>query len=151
MKPKRGTAQEASRTKGGTIMSIEQNKDLALKTWQAFASGDIRTAFANMSDDISWFIPGNIANVSGMREGKSSILEFARQAAKMFPKPLKSEIRNVYAEGDAVILEMINRGKLANGRTYENNYCFVFEIENGKVHRVREYVDTQKVSDLLAD
>jgi ketosteroid isomerase-like protein len=39
---------------------------------------------------------------------------------------------------------------LANGKDYENEYCFVFEIESGKIRRVREYVDTQKAKDLMS-
>jgi ketosteroid isomerase-like protein len=34
---------------------------------------------------------------------------------------------------------------------YENEYCFVFEIEGGKIRRIREYVDTQKAKELLFD
>ncbi len=92
-------------------MSVEQNKELVTKTWNAFVKGDIKTAFANMS---------------------------------------ASEVRRIYGDGDTVIIEMTNRGKLGNGKDYENEYCFVFEVENGKVRRVREYVDTQKVVTLTS-
>lgn len=131
-------------------MSVEANKELVTKTWEAFAKGDIKTAFANMSDEISWLIPGNLPGLSGLKKGKNGILEFARNAAKTFPNGLKSEIRRVYGDGDTVIVEMTNRGKLGNGRDYENEYCFVFEIEADKIRRVREYVDTQKVRDLTS-
>ena len=70
--------------------------------------------------------------------------------AKIFPNGLACEIHRVYGDGDTVILELTNRGKLANGKDYENEYCFVFEVENGKVRRVREYVDTQKVVTLTS-
>lgn len=63
---------------------------------------------------------------------------------------MQSEIRRVYGDGDTVLIEMTNRSKLFNGRDYENEYCFVFEIEAGKIRRVREYVDTQKVKELTA-
>jgi ketosteroid isomerase-like protein len=131
-------------------MTIESNKELVLNTWKAFAKGDIKAAFANMSDEVSWLIPGALPNLSGMRRGKSGILDFARQAAKMFPGGLVSEIRRVYGDGDTVLVEMTNRGKLFNGKDYENEYCFVFEVEAGKIRRVREYVDTQKVANLIA-
>jgi len=131
-------------------MSVETNKELVTKTWDAFAKGDIKTAFANMSDEISWLIPGNLPNLSGLRKGKPAILDFARAAGKIFTGGLKSEIKRVYGDGDTVIVEMTNRGKLFNGRDYENEYCFVFEVEAGKIRRVREYVDTQKVKDLTS-
>lgn len=130
-------------------MSAETNKELVTNFWNAFSKGDIKTAFASMSDEVSWLIPGNLP-ISGLRKGKAEILNFARSAAQTFPNGLKSELRRVYCDGDTVLIEMTNRGKLFNGRDYENEYCFVFEIEAGKIRRVREYVDTQKVKELTA-
>jgi len=130
-------------------MSVEANKQMVTSTWQAFVKGEIKTAFANMSDEVSWLIPGNLSSLSGLRKGKPAILEFARNAAKTFPNGLQTQINRVYGDGDTVILELTNRGKLANGRDYENEYCFVFELEGGKIRRVREYVDTQKAKELM--
>jgi uncharacterized protein len=135
---------------GGFAMSVESNKELVVKTWNAFVKGDIKTAFENMSDEISWLIPGNLPNLSGMKKGKAGIIDFARNAAKVFPNGLQCEIRRVYGDGDTVLIELTNRGKLFNGKDYENEYCFVFEVEGNKIRRVREYVDTQKVKDLTA-
>jgi hypothetical protein len=33
---------------------------------------------------------------------------------------------------------------LARGGHYDKNYCFTFELENGLIKRVREYMDTQR-------
>ena len=131
-------------------MNAESNKELVVNFWNAFSNGDIKTAFASISDEISWLIPGSLPNLSGLRKGKAEILNFARSAAKMFPNGLKSELRRIYCDGNTVLIEMTNRGKLFNGRDYENEYCFVFELEAGKIRRVREYVDTQKVAELTA-
>lgn len=51
-------------------MSAEQNKEMVKATWTAFAKGDIKTAFGNMADNVSWLVPGNIAGVSGVKRGK---------------------------------------------------------------------------------
>ncbi|HLW71640.1 MAG TPA: nuclear transport factor 2 family protein [Candidatus Binataceae bacterium] len=131
-------------------MSNETNKELATKFWRAFAQGELKKAFAMASDEISWLIPGNLPELSGLRKGKAEIVKFARVAAKMFPNGVTSEIRRVYADGDTVLIEMTNSAKFSNGRDYTNEYCFVFEIEDGKIRRVREYVDTQKVVALTA-
>jgi hypothetical protein len=34
------------------------------------------------------------------------------------------------------------RATLPNGRPYELDYCFVFELQGGQIRRVREYMDT---------
>jgi len=76
------------------------------------------------------------------------MLNLARGATKRFPNGVKSELHRIYCDGDTVLIEMTNSGTLFNGRDYENEYCFVFEIESGKIRRVREYLDTHKLVEL---
>jgi ketosteroid isomerase-like protein len=33
---------------------------------------------------------------------------------------------------------------LAHGGHYDNDYCFIFEMENGLIKHIREYMDTQR-------
>ena len=130
-------------------MTNEQKKELVTKTWTAFGKGDVKAAFANMSDSVSWLVPGSTPNVSGLKRGKDEILKFMAGVGNVFPEGLQSEIRRTYCDGDAVILELTNRGKVSNGKNYENEYCFIFELEDGKIRRIREYVDTQKAKEIL--
>jgi|ERR1700722_4606204 ketosteroid isomerase-like protein len=130
-------------------MSAEQNKEMVKATWTAFGKGDIKTAFGNMADNVSWLIPGNISGVSGVKRGKDEIVKFMTSIAGVMPEGMHSEISRAYADGDTVILEVTNKAKVSNGKNYENEYCFVFEVENGKIRRIREYTDTQKAKDIL--
>jgi len=132
-------------------MGIEQNKELVTKTWEAFVKGDIKTAFANMSDQVSWLVPGSIPKVSGLHQGKDQIIAFLSAIGPVVPNGMQTEIRRLYGDGDTVVLELTNRAKTAKGRDYENEYCFVFEIEGGKIRRVREYTDTAKAKAILFD
>ncbi len=130
-------------------MSAEQNKEMVKATWIAFGKGDLQTAFGNMADNVSWLIPGNVPGVSGVKRGKDEIMKFAGGVTALFPEGLQTEITRAHATDDAVILELTNRGKVSNGKSYENEYCFVFELENGKIRRIREYVDTLKAKETL--
>jgi uncharacterized protein len=47
-----------------------------------------------------------------------------------------------YADGNIVVIEQCLRATPANGNAYDNDYCFVVELENGLIRRVREYMDT---------
>jgi ketosteroid isomerase-like protein len=132
------------------IMTAEQNKEMVTKTWRAFITGDLDTALANMSDEISWVIPGSLKGVSGLKRGKQAVRDFGSNISRAFPQGLNSEIAKVHAAGDdTVIIELTNHGKAANGKDYRNEYCFIFELENGKVRRVREYVDLLTVKETL--
>ncbi|HVN89701.1 MAG TPA: nuclear transport factor 2 family protein [Candidatus Binataceae bacterium] len=131
-------------------MSAEQNKELVTKTWRAFISGDLDTALANMSDEISWVIPGSLQGISGLKRGKDAIREFGSGVKRAFPAGLNSDIAKVHSAGDnTVIVELTNHGKAANGKDYRNEYCFIFELENGKIRRVREYVDLLTVKETV--
>src|SRR6266849_11157775 len=126
-------------------MATEQNADMVTKAWTALVRGDADAALANMSDEISWVIPGHLAGVSGLKRGKDEVRKFISGIGQAFPGGLKSEIRKVHAVGDTVIVELTNRGTPHNGKPYENEYCFVYEIENGKIRRIRirRYADRQ--------
>lgn len=56
---------------------------------------------------------------------------------------------NCWSDLDAGV-ELTNRGKAFNGEDYENEYWFVFELEGGKIRRIREYADMHKVVQTLS-
>ncbi len=120
-------------------MSAEANKELVTQTWKSFVRGDLKAAFANMTDEISWLVPGDIPNLSGLREGKAALLDLARRTSKMCPGKMITEIYRAYVDGDIVILELTNQGRFVDGAKYVNDYFVVFEVEARKIRRVREY------------
>ena len=75
--------------------------------------------------------------------------EFIGGIRKAFPAGLNSEISKVHGAGDTVVVELTNTGKAFTGRDYRNEYCFIFEIEAGKIRRIREYVDMLTVKEAL--
>jgi len=130
-------------------MSAEQNKQIVIKAWSGTGKGDLKPLLDAMDDNVSWLIPGNIPGVSGLKRGKDEIVKFMGGIGSAFPEGLQTEIRRAYVDGDTVILELNNKGKVSNGKFYDNDYCFVFELENGRIRRIREYVDTQKAKETL--
>ena len=39
-------------------MGMTENSELVRRTWDAFVRGDVKAAFANCADDVTWKIPG---------------------------------------------------------------------------------------------
>jgi ketosteroid isomerase-like protein len=56
---------------------------------------------------------------------------------------VENNFRTVMAEGEVVVVEHRLSATLPNGRSYVNDYCFVYELRDGKVWRIREYMDTR--------
>ena len=40
-------------------------------------------------------------------------------------------------------METESYSKLTNGRVYDNRYHFLFEVRDGQIKRIREYLDTE--------
>ncbi len=131
-------------------MGIAENKKVVLGFVEALSSGNIEAAKAAFADDATWWIPGSLP-VSGTHWGKKAIFEdFLGKAALFFqPNSLSIQVRNAIAEGDCVAVEWVARGKSAKGKNYENYYHLMFEVKNGKIQAIREYVDTLYAKEVL--
>ena len=131
-------------------MGIAENKKTVLGFIEALSSGNLKALDAALAEDATWWLPGSLP-VSGTHRGKKGIFEgFLAKAAPLFqPGSLAIEVRNTIAEGDCVAVEWIARGKTAKGKSYENYYHIMFEVKNGKVQTVREYVDTLYAKEVL--
>jgi ketosteroid isomerase-like protein len=44
-------------------------------------------------------------------------------------------------DGKVAFAEGLGVMKMANGRPYDNRYVFRFDVENGKIRRIREYLN----------
>lgn len=126
-------------------METQQQIDLVRDAWQAFARGEMKKAFAAMTEDVTWKLP-----LGGFLRGKQSILHLARVSAGKL-KGYQSEIRRVHCGGNSVILEMTNRGTTPAGQPYSNDYCFIFDVEQGKIKAITEYTDQLTVKAAVGD
>jgi uncharacterized protein len=77
--------------------------------------------------------------------GRERIVTFlTAEFATVFVAGVSIGFRGLYADGDVVVVEVRLQATLAHGGHYDNDYCFIFEMENGLIKRIREYMDTQR-------
>lgn len=133
-------------------------KETVRALYAAFASGDPVRISGLLHEDVVWVAPpGNATQVAlglgrpedaGAPNGsnnlsRSEIVRFmAQDFARLFRKP-KNEFRSMVSEGDLVFVEHRISAELLNGRSYVNDYCFAYEVRDGKVRHIREYMDTR--------
>jgi uncharacterized protein len=131
-------------------MIANNSKHVVLAAWQALASRDPRRIAPMFTADAEWLAPNGNATAVALNApshivGRDQIAQtFGKDIWKLFTADVEVEFRGVYGEGDIVIVEHRMRATLANGNAYDNDYCFVFEVEDGLIRRVREYMDTAK-------
>ncbi|MGI0149972.1 MAG: nuclear transport factor 2 family protein, partial [Thermoplasmata archaeon] len=111
--------------------------------FSAISRGDANAVVGAFADDVTWWVPPS-SPMAGLYKGKEAVLGlFAKGVALYAPGvPMTATVDRLVAEGNFVAAEVKIKGKSAKGRDYDNHYHFLFEIKNGKVKGVKEYVDT---------
>jgi ketosteroid isomerase-like protein len=128
-------------------METEQSRLLVKNAWATFASRDPDRIAALFADDAEWLAPhGNATAVAldgpNQMVGGHTIATFIATGMRRLFLDVAIEFRGVYADGPVVIVEERMSASLPNGGRYVNDYCFVFECRDGRIARVREYMDT---------
>lgn len=131
-------------------MSAAENKKTVLRFIENLSTGNVDAVTAAFTDDVSWWLPGSLP-VSGTFKGKKAILEeFFGKAFPFFePGTLSIQVQSAIAEDNAVAVEWIVNARTAKGRAYENYYHVRFDLRDGKIQAVREYVDSLYAKEVL--
>ena len=123
------------------------NKELVSEFFKYFSSGEIDTAFAMVSDDANWWVPGDLP-FSGTKT-KTEYLQVVGAIKQGFPDGLQLNVTSMIAEGDKVAAEVESYGDHVSGKTYTNKYHFLIKIEDGQMVEVKEYMDTLHLFQLM--
>ena len=132
---------------------VEANNDserLFLKFFETLSSGDLERIRAVFHDDAVWQVQVKGIHGEGSHRGKKAIVDdFLAPVRGMFkPGDPKVELISIASKGPLVIGEAEGRGTFTDGRPYENLYAFAIEFRDGKVYRLREYMDSFYVAKL---
>ena len=75
--------------------------------------------------------------------GKERLGRLFNRMLSQLESGLQMTVLGSVAEGDTVAVEVESSGDLKNGRRYRQQYHFAIGFRDGKIARVREYLDTQ--------
>jgi hypothetical protein len=110
----------------------------------AVAAGDERTIRDSFAEDATWHLRGDLP-VSGLWQGREAILnDFLATALGYYePGSISLEVTSLIADGHQVAVEWTSRAHNLQGEPYENFCVGIFTVRDGRITRVREYMDTQ--------
>ncbi|MDS0139880.1 MULTISPECIES: nuclear transport factor 2 family protein [unclassified Amycolatopsis] len=132
-------------------MTASENKQLLKTAFDAWATGDIRPLLAAMADDVTWTVGGH-NSWSGTFRGKDSVRrDLLGPLGAQFEGTYTSTASRFVAEDDVVVVETQGSVATKAGARYDNKYCFVFRVEDGRIREITEYMDTQLVAEVLPE
>lgn len=127
-------------------MGAAENKEIIRNMFAELSKGNAEAFMSTMADNVRFTIIG-ATKYSGTFNGKQELV------SKLLG-PLTSQLEggltitpdNFIAEGDYVAMQARGKSNTKSGGAYNNTYCQIFRLANGKVQEVTEYLDTELVT-----
>jgi uncharacterized protein len=130
-------------------VSATENKQLMQNIFSELSKGNGVPFVESLADDICWTIIGS-TKFSGTYRGKQTVLdELLRPLFARFADQYTNTAHRFIAEDDYVVVECRGRVTTKSGAPYNNTYCWVCHVADGKLQELTEYLDTELVTAAL--
>lgn len=130
-------------------MSAEANKKLIQQVFSDSANRSGTTFIDHLADDAIWVQTGQCSwsrTFTGKDEITNSLFGPLRSLLTDRPRTLAF---NFIAEGEYVVVEARGDNMTKSGERYDNEYCFVWRVQNGRITQIKEYCDSALVERVL--
>ena len=123
-------------------MSTQENVQIVKDFFAALGRGDKQGLLALSAEDIVWIIPGEDWLLAGTHRGHAGVADLLQKASDTletsYPEPPE-----FVAQGDRVLVVGFAKGRIIfTKRTFEDHWVFAITVRNGKLTKIREYIDT---------
>ncbi|SHM00329.1 nuclear transport factor 2 family protein [Phytopseudomonas punonensis] len=126
-----------------------RNKQTVSEAFDRWAAGGSSFFSDMLTPDVVWTIKGSGPS-AGVYRG---VDQFVDQAVRPFVSRLSTPIRpvskQVWADGDHVIIQWDGTGVARDGQPYSNSYAWIFRMREDKAYEVTAYLDLTPYDDVL--
>ena len=130
-------------------MGAAENEKLMRNLFAGIAAGD-RTAFTDcLADDFTMRVTGQYSwshEFRGRDAIQNGLMGHFRSFFAVRPRTVAF---NFIADGDFVVVEARGDNVTKAGLRYDNHYCMVYRIEDGRIKQIKEYCDSALVERVL--
>jgi ketosteroid isomerase-like protein len=126
-----------------------RNKKQVSEAFDRWAAGGTTFFSDLLTPDVVWTIKGSSPS-AGVYRGVDAFVE---QAVRPFVSRLSSPVRpvrkQVWADGDHVVVQWEGVGTARDGQAYNNSYAWIFHLRDGKVFEATAFLDLAPYDDVL--
>ena len=124
----------------------QANVQIVKDFFGAMGRANKQDLLALSAEDIEWIIPGEDWPLAGTHRGHAELAAVLQKASEeletTYPAPPE-----FVAQGDRVLVVGVATGKIkATNRAFKDDWVFAITVQNGKVTKIREYIDTQALA-----
>ncbi|MBW8483240.1 nuclear transport factor 2 family protein [Actinomadura parmotrematis] len=129
-------------------MSAEENKKLFQEIFEQMAEGNGRALTDAMADECRWVFPG-AWSWSGVWEPKERLVGGMLRPLMTQLTGYRVRAELILADGDRVVVQARSTSTTKRGESYDQTYCFIFRVADGRITEVVEHCDTSLVERVL--
>ncbi|AQR61869.1 ketosteroid isomerase [Brevundimonas sp. LM2] len=142
------TSHTFAQTDAATV-AMAQNGTFIASAFDRWAAGGADFFATVLSQDVVWTIEGSGPSAGTYRGLEDFTTRAIRPFATRMREPVRPVATEVWAEGDHVIARWEGRGVAGDGRPYQNDYVWIFRMENGRAVEVTAFLDLPAYDDVL--
>jgi ketosteroid isomerase-like protein len=130
------------------VHASNANEQLVLDFFAILSSGDLEALAQKLHEDMSWTTMITDVPGAGRHDGRENVLQnfLAPVRGSFKDGDPKVHVDALVSSGDRVMAETHAIGSRADGHPYNNLYAWAFEIRDGLILHVREYMDSLYVA-----
>jgi hypothetical protein len=123
-------------------MSAAENKKLMEDIFASVAVGERGVLVDSLADDVTMTVTGQYS-WSQTFKGKPALLgSLYGHLRTLLAEPRRTIPIRFIADGDFVVVEAKGDMVTKAGVRYDNDYCLIYQLANGKIVEIREYLDS---------
>jgi uncharacterized protein len=123
-------------------MSAADNKKLVQQIYTDAANRSGTTFIDNVADDVRWVVTGQYS-WSRTFEGRDAIVnDLHGHVRSVLAERARTVAFNFIAEGNYVVVEAKGDNVTKTGVRYDNDYCMIWRLQDGRIKEIREYCDS---------
>lgn len=131
------------------MTATADNKRLIQHVFAELGQGNARPFLGSFADDVRWTVVGT-TTWSRTYRGKNAVVdELLRPLNERLTAPVAVTAHRFIADDDLVVVEASGAATTKTGRRYNNTYCWIFRLAEGKVVEITEHLDTALVASAL--
>ena len=134
------------------MTEITHSETVLRRYVDALQAGDAEAVRSFFAQDATWTLRAGDLPMSGTWRGRDRIVDgfFATAMANYEPGSIELETTAMIADRDQIVLQWTSRARTLDGQPYENGCIGIFTVREGKIHAVREYMDTLYLADAFS-
>lgn len=126
----------------------EESRRVVEAAIDALNSADTEGFLGCFSDDLDFEMPG-YTPVSGHTTTLEGFVGLVGNVMRYLSEPIRLTVTFFLAAGEWVVTRADGHGVCLNGRDYDNRYCLLWRVRDGKIVEFVEFNNSQLIMDVL--